>query len=133
MFCFLQGLLPRIPSDNNDEHFKNETLRLLFSGQSVNFGNPVSMFKMNLTNGKFSDNADRKRHIIERYRRKKQKLTMVTQQFAHLSEISSRYGQHPSLSHEVKRFSRTAAKKVRCFYSTYLHTTKFSFQNNNFT
>ena len=114
--------MPRIPSDNNDEHFKNETLRLLFSGQSVNFGNPVSMFKMNLTNGKFSDNADRKRHIVEKYRRKKQKLTMVTQQFAHLSEISSRYGQHPSLSHEVKRFSRTAAKKVRCFYSTYYLT-----------
>ena len=111
--------MPRIPSDNNDEHFKNETLRLLFSGQSVNFGNPVSNFKMNLTNGKFSENTDRKRSIVERYRRKKQKLTMVTQQFAHLSEIASRYDQHPSLSHEVKRFSRQAAKKVRYFYFSY--------------
>ena len=105
--------MPRIPSENNDEHFKNETLKQLFSGQSINFGNPVSKFKMNLTNGTFNDTAERKRSIIERYRRKKQKLTMVTQQFAHLSEISNRYGQNSSLSHEVKRFSRQAAKKVR--------------------
>ena len=60
----------------------------------------------------FNENADRKQRIIERYRRKKHKLTTVTQQFAHLSEITSRYGQHPSLSHDVKRFSRQAAKKV---------------------
>lgn len=104
--------MPRIPSENNDEHFKNETLKQLFSGQSINFGNPVSKFKMNLTNGTFNDTAERKRSIIERYRRKKQQLTMVTQQFAHLSEISNRYGQNSSLSHEVKRFSRQAAKKV---------------------
>ena len=112
-FLFLQQeLLPRLPSENSDDVFKTETLKLLFSGQSMKFGNPVSMFKMNLTNGKFNENADRKQRRIERYRRKKHKLTTVTQQFAHLSEITSRYGQHPSLSHDVKRFSRQAAKKV---------------------
>ena len=113
-------MLPKVPGEEqNADQFKVDTLKTLFNGQNVKFGNPFDNFKMNLINGKYnnSDHLDRKRKILERYRRKKQKLTLVTQHFKHLSDIleneSYSSSKHPSLSHEVKRLSRQASKKLK--------------------
>ena len=49
--CKFQGLLPDIPGENNEhnnERFKQETLKCLFRGENMKFGNPFDNFKMNI-------------------------------------------------------------------------------------
>ena len=108
MFNF-QELLPQLPEENTDK-FHNDTLKLLLTGQNLNFGNPINQFKMKLINGKYSDNHWRKKEIVEKYRAKKRKLMLVTQHFSHLnSEVPK-----PSkdLSH-IKKLGRSASKKLK--------------------
>ena len=108
-----QELLPKIPGEENDQ-FRAETLYLLFQGENMKFGNPFEMFKNKLTSGKMSQRHLKKKEIIKKYRRKKRQITVVSQCFANLSELSSNHSKpHPSISHEVKRLSRHAAKKMK--------------------
>ena len=79
----------------------------------MKFGNPFEMFKTKLTSGKMSQRHLKKKEIIKKYRRKKRQITVVSQCFANLSELSSHSKPHPSISHEVKRLSRHAAKKMK--------------------
>ena len=110
---FFQELLPKIPGEENDQ-FRAETLYLLFQGENMKFGNPFEMFKNKLTSGKMSQRHLKKKEIIKKYRRKKRQITVVSQCFANLSELSSNHSKpHPSISHEVKRLSRHAAKKMK--------------------
>lgn len=109
----LKELLPKIPGEENDQ-FRAETLYLLFQGENMKFGNPFEMFKNKLTSGKMSQRHLKKKEIIKKYRRKKRQITVVSQCFANLSELSSNHSKpHPSISHEVKRLSRHAAKKMK--------------------
>lgn len=66
---------------------------------------------MKLLNGRFNASAEKKKHIVEKYRKRKKKLTLVTQLFSNLSDLQS--SQKSSLSHEVKRLSRHASKKLK--------------------
>ena len=113
MILMLQELLPNLEGETreNDELFKLETLKLLFNDQNFKFGNPVNHFKMNLLNGKYSENSERKRKILEKYRKKKEKLTLVTQHFANLQKSGK--SQNVQITHEVKRLSRQASKKLK--------------------
>lgn len=98
-----------LPNIEGDDQFQDETLSQLFQGSNFKFGNPVQQLKMKLINGKYSLSADYKKNIVDKYRQRKRKLTLVTQQFANLNHINNK----PSLSHEVKRLSRHAAKKLK--------------------
>ena len=114
-FFKFQGLLPDIPGDNNEhnnERFKQETLKCLFRGENMKFGNPFDNFKMKLASGKMSQRHIKKLEIVKKYRKKKRQITVVSQCFANLSELTNNKTT-PVLSHEVKRLSRHAAKKMK--------------------
>ena len=88
---------------------------LLFNGENINFGNPVDDFKSKLVSGKWSREHVKKMEIIKKHRKRKRQITVVSQCFANLSDLVNAQPNvhHPSLSHEVKRLSRHAAKKMK--------------------
>ena len=112
-----QEYLPNLPEEDprSNAEFQNETLGLLFSGANFKFSSPVSQLKMRLINGKLNPLTARKKEVVEQYRVKKHKLTMVTHHFASLSEAKINHENILSLSaHEkIKRLSRHAAKRLK--------------------
>jgi hypothetical protein len=104
--------LPSLSGENNLA-YKQDTLKMLCRGDSFRFGNPVSLFKSQMGEGHFSESHQKKRKFLDRYMEKKKRLCIVTDCFARLSELSAQVDNPPSLSHDTKRLSRHAAKKLK--------------------